>query len=830
MSPKTARFLRYVASATSVLAVLALATAAWMYWRMRQSLPLLDGQAVVAGMTAPVTIARDGQGVPTIRGANRIDVARALGWLHAQDRFFQLDLLRRSSAGELAELFGRRALPHDQAVRRHGFRSRAVQSVAALPAGERAVLDAYTAGVNTGLAALGERPFEYVALFSTPQPWLPEDSILVIQAMALDLQDETGRYERTLMTVRDHLGEDGLAFFAPLVTPADAALDGSVAPIAPLPDPAWINLRPPQPGPDAIHVAGPPPGEEPALNSFPFPPRDPEAVLGSNAFALAGALSASGAGLLASDMHLNHGVPNIWYRASFEYAGRKITGVTLPGVPAMVAGSNGNLSWGFTASYADTGDVVIIEGNDKSEYLVPGAQLIRMEGREEIIRVRGRKDVPVTYQWTRWGPLVGTNDEGKPLAYRWLAHDPAAINLAVLDLEEATDVQQAIRVAHRAGMPALNLLVADRQGTIAWTIAGRLPKRIGYDGRLPVAWTYGDRRWDGFLPPEEIPVRISPGPAAAAPTGPDVARPVTEAERLLAEGRIWSGNQRMLGGEALALVGDGGYPRPHRAGQIRDGLALLQQATPRDLLAIQLDNRALFLTPWQRLLLTTLAPDVTAGGPDRAALRTLAEQWDARAGIDSVGYRLVREFRAAVLRRVFQPIFATCRTYNPTFRWQDLPIEDPLWTLLREQPLHLLSPEYENWNHLLVAAADDTIGAIDAQGDTLSRATWGRYNTAQIHHPFGAMVPLLAGWLSLPPDPLPGDRDMPRVQAPDHGASQRMVVSPGHEADGIFHMPGGQSGHPLSPYYRAGHDAWVQGEPTPFLPGPTVHTLTLTPR
>ena len=158
------------------------------------------------------------------------------------------------------------------------------------------------------------------------------------------------------------------------------------------------------------------------------------------------------------------------------------------------------------------------------------------------------------------------------------------------------------------------------------------------------------------------------------------------------------------------------------------------------------------------------------------------------------------------------------------------PAFGPLQVLLREKPPHLLDPKYASWDDLLLAAADAATADFEKQGVPLDEATWGRRNTAKIYHPFGRLLPAwLAGWLNMPADPLPGDVDMPRVQTPTFGASMRLVVSPGHEEEGLLHMPGGQSGHPLSPFYRAGHEAWVRGESTPLLPGPAEHTLTLTP-
>jgi len=820
VKPASAHRLKVVTGVVVALVAIAGLSVGWFYGRLRASLPQLDGTAAVAGLGAAVTIERDALGVPTIRGANRVDVARALGWLHGQDRYFQMDLLRRNSAGELAALFGARALPHDRAVRMHGFRRLAAQALAGLSPGDRAIVEAYAAGVNDGLRALRAAPFEYLVLRQPPEPWQPEDTFLVSYTMTLDLQDSTGRYEKTLMTLRDELGRDALAFFAPLVTPDDAALDGSTAPLPPIPGPKVLDLRPGKTamaGPDlpaprrAARVrtsAHPQLGPDQNQRS-PFAHRNDETIEGSNSFALAGAHTANGAPLLANDMHLDHNVPNIWYRASLVYGGRRVTGVTIPGAPLIVAGSNGHVAWGFTDAYADTGDLVEVETSSSTawRYTVPGAETREIEHRHETIAVKGAAAVAVDYDWTIWGPIVGQNEREHPLAFRWVAHDPAAMGLCTLPLEAADDVPAALAAAHRAGMPAQNILIVDTAGHFAWTIAGRIPARVGFDGRLPVSWAFGDRRWPGLLPPDDVPALVDP-PA----------------------GRLWTANNRIVGGEALAKLGDGGYARPNRAAQIRDDLAALERAVPRDLLAVQLDDRAKFLTPWHELLMRTLTPAVAEQKRARAKLRGFAENWEGRASVEAVSYPIVKQFRLAVYDRVFSAIFASCTDANPGFNWRQLRLEPAIWALLREKPLHLLNPAFKSWDELLVAAIDDTIVEIDKRDISPPRATWGVYNRARIRHPFSYTLPAwLTGWLNMPDDELPGDVDMPRVQQPSHGASERFVVSPGHEAEGIFHMPGGQSAHPLSPYYRAGHEAWVHGDPTPFLPGKTDHTLTLKP-
>lgn len=794
--------LQALLSVLSVLAVLVLAAAALGWWWMRGSLAQLDGRRAVAGLGAPVRVERDALGVPTIAAADRADAARALGFLHAQERYFQMDLLRRRAAGELAELFGAAALPVDRAARLHRFRATATAALAALPAHHRAVLDAYVAGVNAGRAALPRPPWEYAVVRAAPAPWRPEDSLLVSFAMWFDLQDAEGRYEQSLDAFRRAQSGSVVTFFAPPGDAHDAALDGTAFPSPPLPG---VRLRAP---------AAP----EPATAAAPRV-LEPELRPGSNSFAVAGALTARGGALLANDMHLDLRAPNTWYRALLTWPGEgedapphRVVGVTLPGVPAVIVGSNGRLAWGFTNAYIDTADVVLVETESTAQhYYRTAAGWREITEHAETIRVKGGDPVVLNAGWTEWGPILSGPVDGRYLALRWNAHDPAATNLGLLDFETAPDLEAGLAAAHRAGMPNQNILLADAVGHIAWTVTGRVPRRVGFDGRLPASWAYGDRRWEGWLAEAEVPVIRDP-----------------------AAGILWTANNRVVGGAAYQLLGDGGYDDGLRAGALRDDLLALAarpgKIRPGDLLAVQLDDHGRYLERWQRLLLDTLGNAAVAAVPARGPLREFVRQWGGRAAPDSVGYRLVRAFRQRATERVLAPFFARAAEAYPRFSPGRFHTEEAVWRLLAERPANLLNPAHASWEALLLAAVDAVRADIERGGVPLARSTWGARNTLRMAHPFSRFLPgPLARLLDLPATPLPGDNHLPRVQGPDFGASERLVVSPGHEDEAIFHMPGGQSGHPLSPYYRAGHAAWVQGQPTPLLPGPTTRTLLLHP-
>ena len=780
----------------------ALIALAWVYLQVTESLPVLEGEVRIQGLSEPVAVERDDLGVPTVRGENRIDVSRALGFLHGQERFFQMDLLRRQAAGELAELIGEAVVEVDRRNRIHRLRPLAERIIAQTPIRELAILNAYVEGVNEGLASLGEKPFEYLVLGLDPEPWRAEDSVLAIYAMFMVLNDERGRREAAYDLVYDLLPEELARFLCPDGTEWDAPVVGEAYGTGPVPGPEIADLR-----------------RQAALQSMAaFGKGEPAGVfyIGSNNWAVAGSRTRHGGAILANDMHLAIGVPNTWYRAALDWkdeegSARRVVGVTLPGSPAVVVGSNTHVAWGFTNTQGDWVDLVIVEmdPNDPESYRTPEG-LRKLERHTETIAVRDAESQTFEILSTIWGPIIDQDHHGRSRALRWIAHEIDGVNFGLLGLETVTTVEEAQAVANQSGIPPQNFVCVDESGSIGWTVMGRIPRRVGFDGRLSSSWADGTRAWDGWLEPEDYPRIVDPDP-----------------------GVIWTANSRVTYREDQAKIGDGGMDIGARATQIRDGLLSIDQADEAAMLAVQLDDRALFLERWRSFLLEVLTEEALRNRPSRAPFRKLVEEtWTGHASVNSVSYRLARGFRNYTFERVYGWLTAPCREADDQFdiylldQW-----EGPLWKLVNLQPPHLLDPRYESWNDALLAAVDDLIEYYEQERGGLSEdRTWGEMNTTSIQHPLSRAIPALSRWLDVPPRALPGDSNMPRVQGPGHGASERLAVSPGREDEGYFHMPVGQSGHPLSPYYRAGHEAWEEGRPTPFLPGPAEHVLRLSPQ
>jgi penicillin amidase len=784
------------------LLVLALA-AGWLY--LRGSLAQLDGTQKAAGLDGTATVARDAHGVPVISGSTRLDVAYATGFVHAQERYFQMDLLRRVAAGELAELFGTRALPLDKSHRLHRFRARAELALQTMPAADRALLDRYVAGVNAGLKGLSTQPFEYALVGSAPRAWSSADSLLVIWAMYFDLQGSQEPRELARGWFRDHSTAEQRAFLAPESSQWDAPLDADQVAAAdaaiPATAPAWWGKPKAKAKADKAAAGGP---AEPKVAAAESVNAAFINTVGSNNWAVAGSRSQDGGAIVSDDMHLGIQLPAIWYRAALQFPDakggqRRVVGVTLPGTPVVTVGSNGHVAWGFTNSYGDFLDLIALDTDPAK----PG-QVRTQAGwetpvvHEETILVKGAPAEKLAVRDTTLGPV--REALGRSYAIHWTAHLPGAVNFAAHKLEAADTLDAVLALVPTLGIPAQNFVGGDDKGNTG-------PAATYPASSYPLTADDAAGIWTGWLAPADYPKVVNPG-----------------------SGQLATANSRQLMGAGAELIGDGGFDLGARTHQVRDDLTALGAKTDvKKVYAITLDDRAVFLSGWRDRAIAALDAKAIAGNAQRTELlQQLKNSWSGRASVESVGYRITRAYMYALHDVLYGAANAELAEVDAkssmaavTSRWPVV-----VTRLLDEQPAGWLPPQYASWQALQLAALDRVAADLTKDGQALSAATWGQRNTANSAHPFAAVVPVFGKWLKVPADMLPGDAHMPRVSGPNFGQSERLTVSPGREEQGIFNMPGGQSGHPLSPYFLDGRADWISGKDTPLLPGPAAHTLT----
>ncbi|CAH9065471.1 Acyl-homoserine lactone acylase QuiP [Pseudoalteromonas sp. CIP111854] len=737
-----------------------------LYGLLSLSLPKLDGKHASDAVAADVSIARDALGQVVIDAKTRADAAYALGFAHGQDRLFQMDLLRRSAAGELSELFGKAALNLDRRMRFHQFRARSESIVEQLPEHHKYALQAYSKGVNEARSQISFDSFEYQLTGAPIVPWQPADSILVIFAMYLDLQ--AGNFQRDQVLIQlDSLFGAPMRLFLTQPSQYQAALDGSKLP--------QIDMIPPNLEGMVKQVRAQ------AISSQP--------QYGSNNWAVTGELTHSNKAMLSDDMHLGLNVPAIWYRAQLNYQHNdqpyQVTGVSLPGAPAIVVGSNNQVAWGFTNGYLDTADW--IELNEQTRTWQVTEHIALPDGQSEQYKLL----------MSDYGPVKSFN--GMQYALSWVAHQPYAVNLNLLEFERASSVDDAMRLAPEVGIPVQNLMIVDALGHAGWQPIGAIPSRT-----TPSDIAVKEADYSPLWQKNEL-------------RRPRVANPEQH--------RLWTANARVVSTSEHLRFGDGGYALGARAQQIRDRLYAKQQFTEQDFNQLQQDNEARFLTPWHSHLTQLLSQ-----APQSQYSNELAflESWQGCACPESVGYTLVKHFRAALIDEVFAPVEAMMLQHDTSLSHIKRYFEPALWQLLKHKPPSWLNG-HESWQALQLHAFEQaTLELTNKHGSDIAAWQWGKVNALKVRHPFSQQIPILSGFLDMPTMPAFGDTFMPAVQKPSFGASQRFVAQPGALENAIMTIAGGQSGHPLSSFYRTGFKAYAQGEATPLLPMTTIHKLVIT--
>lgn len=452
----------------------------WWWWK--SLLPLWEGELKVTGLTEPVEITRDAFGVPHIRATSIADAVFAQGFVHAQDRLWQMELNRLVGAGRMAELFGRRALAVDRFQRRFGAARAARTDLGVLSDEERAVLDAYCAGVNAAIAERGWRlPLEFWLSWHKPAPWQPIDCLTWIYVMASDL---CSNWEQELLRGR----------LLAAVGPERAA---------------ELHLV------EQEAVATLPPGGKATLyEGLADLYREARLYLpngglpgGSNAWVVAGRKSKSGRPLVASDPHLVGRLPSVWHEAHLEAPGLKVFGASLPGVPLVIIGHSDQVAWGVTNSFADVEDLYL-EELDGDRYRI-GSSWLDCGVVEEVIKVRGGPPQTERVTLTRHGPLLyREGDQG--LALRWVAYDSAHPIATLLAMNQAPNAEVFYQALEGWHAPSLNVVFGDRFGTIGYSMVGTVPVRARGTGLAPVPGGDGEYEWVGTIPFEELPHAFNP--------------------------------------------------------------------------------------------------------------------------------------------------------------------------------------------------------------------------------------------------------------------------------------------------------------------------------
>ncbi len=769
----------------------------------RGGLPTLDGEAQVSGLTAPVEILRDDRGIVTIRAANPTDARFALGYVHAQDRLGQLEMLRRVVEGRLAEAVGRRALPFDKLMLSLDLAGQAERSLPALLPETQDALDAYARGINAYLEQHeGPWPPEFYIFGADPEPWRPAASLMWGKLKALQLSTNWNQEERYARLATALSPEQLQVLFPDL--PADSAttLTGVGR--------AWRESG----------RTGDP--AETWLAALPEELRNPGA---SNAWVLSGDKTDSGKPVLASDPHLGLTSPGIWYPVRIEMPGGVLAGVSSPGVPFLVMGHNGHIAWGMTTPYTDTQDLVRekIDPEDPERYLTPSGSE-PFETRTVRIPLGDDEFEKVTLRRTRFGPVISDTttssvatldrvapDGGEVLSLAWTALQEADTSAdALLLLNQARNWDDFVGAMSRLKAPQQNIFFADVDGNIGFYTPGLSPIREGHDGLVPVEGWTRERIWSGFVPFEKMPHALNP-----------------------ADGLLVNANNRLVGPDyPYELAAQ--WPPPHRAERILEALAQDSRHGMDGMMALQLDARS----SMARELLPYLLDARVEGAEAEEALRRLAD-WDGTMAADAAEPLLF----SAWLRQINLALFADelGELADDFHHWNARAIlhvlrEAPAWCDLQD------TPTVESCNELLGIALNSAIQLIEARGgDGWQDLTWGDFHKARFPHQVFRHVPLVGGLLSeeLATDGdfytvsrgTPVFADKGRLFEHVHGASLRAVYDLSDLDNSRFMVAPGISGHPLSRYRHSLAEDWRDGVYTKLVgPGESpTHRLRLLP-
>jgi penicillin amidase len=846
-----------------LLAFACLAACAW--WLERADSPQVDGSAVARGLSSKVLVVRNEQGVPTIEAATLEDLFFAQGYVTAQDRMWQMDMMRRAAAGELSEVIGEATLKIDRQQRILGLRVVAEAAAKNVTGRDRAYLDAYARGVNAFIESHRDRlPLEFrvmcaqanpLYLLHCPsaelaryrlRPWTITDSLLVGASMVQSLN----HYGYLRALTREKI----LAKLGPDLT-ADLYVNSSWRDRPPT-DTRSIDAQPAastdddddddddvEPGASPTKITSIEQSGDAVISALTSrgnprgnPQSDPhddadadEFRPGSNDWVVAGQHTVTGKPLLSNDMHLDHQMPNLWFEAHLKSGAFDVAGVTLPGVPFVIVGHNARIGWGFTNVGPTVEEDYIEEFNAQGQYKTP-AGWANAQHRQEIIHVKGKPDVTLDVTTTRHGPIITDliPGETRPIALRWTLYD--GIGLPFFDVNSANNWDSFRAAFSKMDAPGQNVVYADIDGNIGYQATGHVPIRASGDGSLPVSGADDAHEWKGYIPYDDMPHVYDPPNGIIA----------------TANGRI------APDGYKYSISTD--WDAPWRTDRIYRVLESGKKFSPGDMLALQMDVSSTY----DRLIADKFvyALDHAPKLSDRAKhAADILRDWDGRMSIDSPAPTIETKARTELLRMLLEPKLGaapddasaastaapnakTAITDNGALTWKSYRWGmSTVWleNVLNKQPTRWLPSGYSDYGALLTAAVERGLKQPTAPAD-LAKWSWGENYPIEIEHPVLGQLPLVARWTGPGRHPLSGNNYTVKAGGRHFGASERATWNFANFDESTLNLPTGESGVFPSPHYMNQWHAWYRGSTftLPFSAAAVekhrAHEMTLEPR
>lgn len=761
----------------------------YAYHAARAALPQLDGQIQVNGVSASITVTRDSHGVPAIEAASLEDLFFGQGYVTAQDRLWQMDVMRRFAGGELSEILGEDTLKLDREQRILGLRAAARKSLSAASARDRNYFEVYARGVNAYIAEhRNHLPIEFRILRYTPNPWQPDDSLVIANQMVKDLN--FGYIYDTLAR------EKILAKLGPDLT-ADLYVNRS-----------WHD-RPPtvmredlsQPDANANSSDDDDDDEEDSPDNSVTRaispsgsnaiPEDGIPVNGSNDWVVSGAHTVTGKPLLCDDMHLGHQMPNLWYEAHLRAGSFDVAGVTLPGMPYVIVGHNQRIAWGFTNVGPAVTDLYIENFNAQGAYQTP-KEWLQPEHRTEVIRVKGKPDVTLDVKITRHGPIISELIPGEKrlLALRWTLYE--GLHIPFFDVNSAQNWDEFQKAFSQLDAPGQNVVYADVDGNIGYHATGKVPIRTAGDGSIPVNGADDTHEWASYISFDKLPTIYNP-PSGIIAT---------------ANGRITPDKYPY----SLSME----WEAPWRTARIYHVLESGRQFSPSDMLALQTDIHS----ESDQLVAERLVYAVdhaTKASPRAKQAADLLRSWDGLMQASSAAPTITENSILHLRRLLLEPKLgsapADSKKDDATLSWKTYSWSmRSVWleNILLHHPKRWLPDQFPSYDELLAAAVEAAVNDPLAPKD-LSTWRWGAFNAVEIQHPILSKIPLIGKWSAPGIQEQSGSGYTVKAVTRHHGPSERFTANLADLDHSTLNIVTGQGGNFLSPYYIDQWPAWYGG-------------------